>query len=280
MGLNKSKMDDKKKELRKMLLSLLLAIFLIQPISYAQVNEQERSEWEGFFKDHDADGAIVIVDTRTSQEIIYVFNSQRANQRYSPASTYKIPHTLFALDSEVVKDEFQMFSWDGVERTFQQHNQDQNLRSAMRSSAIWVYELFAKEIGDERAQQYLEKIQYGNADISTEHGTYWVDGNLSISAFEQVNLLQKLYRNELPFRLEHQLLLKDILIVEADRNWILRAKTGWEGSYGWWVGWVEWPDGPVFFALNIDTPNRVKDLYKREAITREILQSIHALPSN
>ena len=69
------------------------------------------------------------------------------------------------------------------------------------------------------------------------------------------------------------------MIVEAGRNWILRAKTGWEGRMGWWVGWVEWPTGPVFFALNIDTPNRTGDLAKREQIARKILQSIDALPA-
>ena len=71
------------------------------------------------------------------------------------------------------------------------------------------------------------------------------------------------------------------MINEAGRDWILRAKTGWSGSIGWWVGWVEsveWPQGPVFFALNIDTPNRLADLAKREDITRSILRSIGALP--
>ena len=82
----------------------------------------------------------------------------------------------------------------------------------------------------------------------------------------------------LPFRAEHQRLLKDIMIVEAGRDWVLRAKTGWDTHHGWWVGWVEWPTGPVFFALNIDTPDGWKDLYKREAIVRDILQSLQALP--
>ena len=68
------------------------------------------------------------------------------------------------------------------------------------------------------------------------------------------------------------------MIVEAGKEWILRAKSGWEGEVGWWVGWVEWPTGPVFFALNIDTPNRLEDLHKREAIVRKVLQSIEALP--
>ena len=58
------------------------------------------------------------------------------------------------------------------------------------------------------------------------------------------------------FRLscEHQRLLKDVMIVEAEKDWILRAKTGWEGRHGWWVRLAEWSAGPVFFALNIDTP--------------------------
>jgi beta-lactamase class D len=50
-------------------------------------------------------------------------------------------------------------------------------------------------------------------------------------------------------------IVKDVMIVDADRDWILRAKSGWNGVIGLWVGWVEHPSGPVFFALNIDTPN-------------------------
>nr|WP_019028635.1 hypothetical protein [Colwellia piezophila] len=37
--------------------------------------------------------------------------------------------------------------------------------------------------------------------------------------------------------------------------------------------------GPVFFAFNLDTPDGMKDLYKRQAIVPDILQSIEALPS-
>lgn len=54
-------------------------------------------------------------------------------------------------------------------------------------------------------------------------------------------LQECLYRNELPFRVEHQRLVKGLMIVEAGRDWTLRAKTGWDGRMGWWVGWVEWP---------------------------------------
>nr|WP_024546971.1 class D beta-lactamase [Picosynechococcus sp. NKBG15041c] len=247
--------------------------------SLGSVKRQERPDWASFFDGAEAQGTIVILDQRGGAQQLWVYDQERADRAYSPASTFKIPHSLFALDAGVVRDEFQVFEWDGVERDFTPHNQDQDLRSAMRNSAVWIYEMFAKEIGEAKAREYLTEIDYGNADPSTSGGAYWIDGALAISAQEQVDFLQKLYRNELPFKVEHQRLVKDIMIVEAEQNWILRAKTGWEGRWGWWVGWVEWPTGPVFFALNIDTPNRLDDLYKREAITRAILQSIDALPT-
>jgi len=147
----------------------------------------------------------------------------------------------------------------------------------MRYSVVWVYQQFAKEIGEQNAQTYLERINYGNKMVSGGNGAYWLEGDLKISAYEQIAFLKKLYKNELPFKIAHQRLVKDIMIIEAKRNWILRAKTGWSGEIGWWVGWVEWPQGPVFFALNIDTPKKTLDLPNRELIAREILESLNAL---
>jgi beta-lactamase class D len=43
------------------------------------------------------------------------------------------------------------------------------------------------------------------------------------------------------------------------------------------VGWVETATGPVFFALNIDTPGRLDDLPKREQVVRAVLGSMGLL---
>jgi beta-lactamase class D len=154
----------------------------------------------------------------------------------------------------------------------------------MRNSTVWVYQQFARELGEERERNYLRRINYGNADPAGGVDQFWLSGNLRISAEEQVAFLQRLYRNALPFRIEHQRLVKDVMIVEAERAWILRAKTGWaaraQPQVGWWVGWVEQPEGPVFFAINIDMPNGADDLPKREGIARDVLRSIGALPEN
>lgn len=258
------------------LLCLTVAGLSHQPPVLAQ------DDWGSIFAKFDAEGTMVVLDQRVEPPSRHVYNPARAATRLSPASTFKIPHTLFALDAGAIADEFQVFEWDGVVRSYAPQNQDQDLRAAMRNSALWVFEIIAAELGEPRAKQYLEQISYGNADPSSEAGAYWVEGNLAISANEQVEFLRKLYYNDLPFAREHLLLLKDVLVVEADRDWILRAKTGYQGAIGrgtgWWVGWVEWPQGPVFFALNIDTPNGMADIYKREAIAREVLRSLDALP--
>jgi beta-lactamase class D len=269
-----------KRTLRFDEVALTFIVLLVANYASAQQDIQSRTDWGQYFDKYAAEGTMVIIDGRESPAVDYAFNVSRANQRFSPASTYKIPHTLFALDAGLVADEFQVFKWDGVERSYGPHNQDQNLRSAIRNSALWVFEIFASEMGEEKAKTYLSKINYGNEDPSTEAGAYWVEGNLAISAIEQVAFLQRLYRNELPFQIEHQQLLKDMLINRAEKDWILRAKTGWQGPNGWWVGWVERIEEPVFFALNIDTPNGMADVYKREAIGNEILQSIKALPQD
>lgn len=260
---------------RNLILSTLPTFFAYEALAANDI--QDRPDWSKFFSEANARGTIVVVDARRRRAATYVVDAERAARRYTPASTFKVPHSLFALHAGVLRDEFQQFPWDGVKRPPEAWNADQDLRSAMRNSTVWVYERFAKQIGTERETAYMQRIKYGNA-LATGESPFWVEGGLAISAHEQISFLRSLYRNELPFRIDHQRLVKDVMINEAGKDWILRAKSGWSGKIGWWVGWYEWPTGPVFFALNIDTPNRLSDLPKRLDITRNILRSVDALP--
>ena len=64
-------------------------------------------------------GTIVVADERQTDRVILVFDQVRSEKRYSPASTFKIPHTLFALDAGAARDEFQVFRWDGIKEALQ-----------------------------------------------------------------------------------------------------------------------------------------------------------------
>nr|WP_290975074.1 class D beta-lactamase [Herbaspirillum sp.] len=244
----------------------------------APADKEAGENWSAYFAEAGVPGTLVVADLRGGKERMLVHAPERAAQRFVPASTFKVPHSLIALDAGVLRDEFQVIPWDGVKRSVPAWNRDQDLRSAMRYSAVWVFERFAADIGKEREVAYMRKIPYGNASADGPE-PFWVDGQLAISANEQIAFLRRLYRNELPFKVEHQLIVKDVMVNEAGKDWILRAKSGWSGKIGWWVGWVEREEGPVFFALNIDTPNRMGDLPKREQIVRQALKKMGVLPA-
>ena len=56
-------------------------------------------------------------------------------------------------------------------------------------------------------------------------------------------------------------MVKDLMIVETGVQLDTARKDDRKAA---WAGrMVEWPTGPVFFALNIDTPNRMDDLFRR-----------------
>ena len=240
----------------------------------------EKEDWASYFKEADVSGTLAIFDQRTGARRVY--NGRRAQQRFTPASTFKVPHSLFLLDAGLIRDEFQVFEWDEVERWLPAWNQDQTIRSMMRYSALWVFQRLAADLGTPREQAYLVKTNYGNRRLSDNLEWFWVDGSLRISALEQIGFLERLYRNQLPFNEADQRLVKDIMIVESRDGWILRAKTGLgepknEAAVGWWVGWVEHLDGPVFFALNIEVEDMKNDAGKRQKIARQVLKSIDAL---
>ena len=69
---------------------------------------QERADWSSFFTTAEVHGTIVVLDNRNGTEVAFVYDSERAGRRYSPASTFKIPHSLFALDAGILRDEFQV----------------------------------------------------------------------------------------------------------------------------------------------------------------------------
>ena len=236
--------------------------------------------WGDKFARHGVNGTIIIDDQRPNGATL-AHNPERAGERFTPASTFKVPHALFALDAGVVGDEFRVFPWDGIERQIQSWNRDQTLRTSMENSTVWLYQQWAREIGRDAERAYLKRLDYGNAEIGEHVDRFWLDGSLRISALEQVEFLQKLYRNQLPFSIAHQRLVKDIMLNEASYTSRLRAKTGWalrDGQdLGWWVGWVERPEGPVFFACNIDMDGG-RQAPARKAVVLDILRDIDAYP--
>ena len=122
--------------MRKIRQLLACATLAFSAAASAMPAAVERTEWAALFAQAPAVGTIAILDTRAGEEHVWVHNAARAQQRFSPASTFKIPHTPFALQAGAVQDEFEVIAWDGVQRSYPAWNQDQTLRSAMRHSRL------------------------------------------------------------------------------------------------------------------------------------------------
>lgn len=252
--------------------SLLVPIFADQTI--------EHPEWKAYFEASGVVGTIVVTDLAKGET--HVYNPQRAAEPFIPASTYKIPHSLIALETGVVKDEHQSFKWDGQKRPIEAWNRDQTFRSALKNSVVWVYQEIARQVGEQREAEFVKKFAYGNEDVSGRVDHFWLDGALRVTALQQVEFLKKFYLNQLPVSERSSLIVKDMLINEANSKYILRAKTGMgvsrTPSIGWWVGWVETDDDVYFFALNLDI-TQDEDAPKRIIVARQCLASLGVLPS-
>jgi beta-lactamase class D len=197
----------------------------------------------------------VLLDVSGNQLLRY--NPQRCGTRFSPCSTFKIPNSLIGLETGVIADADYVIKWDGVVRERPELNRNHTLRSAIANSVVWYYQEVARRVGEQRMQEFLDAIPYGNRDISGGLTTFWLGTSLKISPDEQVEFLRRLQRDELPFSRRSMQVVREILVQDSRPGLIYRGKTGsnrganGEPDLGWYVGWVE-HDGDVYvFATNI-----------------------------
>jgi beta-lactamase class D len=215
------------------------------------------------FADEGTGGAFAAY--RADRRQLILSDKARCDAAILPASTFKIPNSIIALETGVVSDpDKDVFKWDGVTRAFPDWNKDHTLRSAIAASAVPVYQEIARRIGAARMKRYVEAFDYGNRDIGGGIDRFWLTGNLRISARQQIAFLDSLRRDALPASMRSQQLARDILPVTTIDGATLRTKTGlvgvddrsfaggWRATAGWIVGFAESGPRQTVFALNLD----------------------------
>lgn len=160
----------------------------------------EMPDWKKYFDESNVKGTFVLYDQQKAKYFIY--NKERYDTRYLPASTFKIFNSLVALEAKVVKSEKEVIKWDGFDRGNANWNVSQNMEFAFQNSTVWYYQELAKKIGFKKMQEWIDKCSYGNKDISGGIDNFWLKGKLRISAKEQIEFLKKLQADLLPFSKE------------------------------------------------------------------------------
>jgi beta-lactamase class D len=245
----------------------------------------QRSEIREDMAKHFADAgtAGTFVGYKTDDYLVIASDKTRSGEAKLPASTYKIPNSIIALETGVVGDpDKDVFKWDGVVRSIEAWNKDHTMRSAIAASAVPVYQEIARRIGQERMQKYVDLFEYGNRDIGGGIDQFWLTGNLRIDPVQQVDFVDRLRRGTLPVSKRSQDLVRDILPVTTVGDTIIRTKSGLLGaeigkpSLGWMVGWAEKGSAQTVFALNLDVrePHHIADRMK---LTQACLTDIGAI---
>lgn len=176
--------------------------------------------------------------------------------RFKPCSTFKIPNALIGLETGVLKDQNTIIPWNGKKQWMKDWEKDHTLRSAIEVSAVPYFQELARRIGKRQMEHFVKLANYGNKDIGSVIDRFWLDGPLAISAIEQVQFYERLFKNELPFKKHHQILVKDILVLERTNDYTLSGKTGTDMKdgkivFGWFVGHLRKNNQDIIFAINI-----------------------------
>ncbi|WP_273212009.1 class D beta-lactamase [Runella zeae] len=243
-------------------------------------------DFEKHFKACNQTGSFVLYDYQKKSYVYH--NKADFTHQTTPASTFKIPNSLIALELGVVKDENEVLKWDGKKRSIDNWNADHDLKTAFKNSTVWFYQELARRIGKDNYKKYLSQINYGNRDISAHVDDFWLGQSIKISPKQQIELLVKLYENQLPFSTKTLQKVKEIMVREKGENYVIRAKTGWANEInpqwntdlrhvGWYVGYVEKGKNVYFFATRIyseDSNNNKTFGPCRIQITHDILKAM------
>ena len=107
-----------------------------------------------FFGDYQA--CFVLWDVAADEYVTH--NPERCAERLSPCSTYKIPHSLIALETGVIPDQDYIIKWDGTVHLVEAWNQDHTMASAVQNSVVWYFQAVATEIGADM-QAYVIQLE-------------------------------------------------------------------------------------------------------------------------
>lgn len=206
-----------------------------------------RPEWRTHFDDVGFEGSFAAWTVGAEQGVCV----GDCETRLPPASTFKVPHALIALDLGVLEGPEELKRWDGTEREFEVWNADHTLASAIRDSVVWYFQAVARDIGVTRMEAALERIDYGNARVGEPIDMIWLNGTLRISPSEQVAWWHRLHEGAFGIDRGHVDEVLSMTELARAGDVVLRGKSGWyreagETDRGWLVGCVDGPERTCF----------------------------------
>ena len=228
--------------------------------------ETVSADWSEYF--NGLNGAAVVYDVSSRRYTMY--NGDFALARRSPCSTFKIISSLIALENGILEPENSTREWSGEIFWNEDWNKDIDFSEAFRTSCVWYYRQVIDDIGQDMMQEELNKLQYGNCDISDWEGRlntnnnnraltgFWIESSLMISPKEQVEVMERIFGDNSDYSEETLNELKQVMLVsEQEQTDIsIYGKTGMGKAEGkvvdaWFTGFAEGTEGKLYFCVHL-----------------------------
>lgn len=199
-------------------------------------------------------GSVLVFDVKDNT--YYTNDLTWPTKGFLPASTFKIPNSIIALETGVMASDSTLIEWDGEKRAMGIWEKDLFFRDAFHVSCVPCYQEIASNIGPVRMNDWLSRLDYGSMEVdSLNINIFWLTGDSHISQLQQINFLRRFWHQELPISERTHRIMKSMMLIESTPDWTLSGKTGWSvrggNNNGWFVGYVEVGKDIYFFATNV-----------------------------
>ncbi|MFK7784329.1 MAG: penicillin-binding transpeptidase domain-containing protein [Crocinitomicaceae bacterium] len=239
------------------------------------IKEVIMSDFQVLLDSANVDGSILIF----TGDFFFSNDFEWSRKGHLPASTFKIPNSIIALETGVMENDSTISYWDGEPRFFSSWEQDLYFRDAFHYSCVPCYQEIARNIGVGRMKQYTDDFNFGDLVFdSTSIDQFWLEGDSKITQFEQIDFLQRFRNKELPISERTHRIMSRMMIIEQNEEYVLRGKTGWSVQNDidncWFVGYVEADEDTYYFATNLQPKNdaEMSDIIStRKNVTRKAL---------
>ncbi|PWA09175.1 class D beta-lactamase [Flavobacterium laiguense] len=251
--------------MRKIFILINLVLF-VNLNSHGQIktNEVSKPEFGKFLDSLKVKGAILIYDVKNNT--YYSNDFAWAKMGIIPASTFKIPNSIIALETGIIQNDSVIFKWNGEKRNFKKWEQDLTFKKAFQVSCVPCYQEIARKVGVKRMKTYLKKLNYTGMVFDTlTIDNFWLQGKSKISQMQQIDFLERLYFSKLSISKRTENIMKNIMLIEKTKSYTLNGKTGWgmrnDVDNGWFLGYLETNNSVYFFATNVEMKDATMEVF-------------------
>ena len=175
---------------------------------------------------------------------------------------------MIALENGIIETENSTKTWSGEIFWNEDWNKDIDFQEAFRTSCVWYFRQVIDDIGEDLMQKELDKLQYGNCDISDWEGKlntnnnnraltgFWIESSLKISPKEQVEVMERIFGTDSTYSERTQNILKQVMLISEELNTEISiyGKTGMGKAEGivvdaWFTGFAETLEGNKYFCV-------------------------------